>query len=54
MLSFKDIFAIQIVGVLTSRKFSGDCNLLVDKLSAQASIRRGLFGRRAPWSFGEK
>jgi hypothetical protein len=41
MLSFKDIFAIQIVGVLTSRKFSGDCNLMVNKLSAQLQFAGG-------------
>lgn len=41
MLSFKDIFAIQIVGLLTSRKFSGDCNLLIDKLPARFQFVEG-------------
>lgn len=41
MLPFKDVFAIQIVGLLTSRKFSGDCNLLINKLSAQLRFADG-------------
>jgi len=41
MPSFKDIFAIQIVGLLASRQFSGDCNFFLNKLSAQFQFAAG-------------
>lgn len=47
MPSFKDIFAIQIVGLLVNRKFSGDCNFLINDASAQLRFSAGhLIGAR--------
>lgn len=41
MLRFQDIFIIQIIGLLRSRKFCGDCHLQIKSLLAQFQFAEG-------------
>lgn len=41
MLRFEDLFVIQIIGLLRNRKFSGDCNILIESTPVRLQFADG-------------
>lgn len=41
MLQFEDLFALQIIGLLRNRKFSGDCNIFIESIPVRLQFADG-------------